>query len=272
VSPGLAQRLRRTELRGMSTDDLSLPYRSIYIVVPPQAELEVFNGQTGMHKLHGMYITESRGPDQRQWYIMAIGASKDSSDPLDDALIYFRMDLPTGQSLNDAIVSNDKSLDEIERQAPSHTSYKSDIQYIQSAWRDLFSWAMTCVVYSTWPEADRFEVIENPEVRKALEKMKKHPKGSRQYEKARELVRTQNAQRRTVLGRNFTEWQEPLQPQETPGTGSGKALLVRTLVPGHFQRYWYGKRGSQEQKWKFKEPFWRGPEDQPETTSVHVLR
>ena len=287
VSPGLGQRLQHTELRGLMVEDLALPYRSVYLIVPRQVGLETFNVETGMHPLHGMYITESREDGSyskpgdppvpgtegnRSWHFLAVGASKNSADPLDDSLVYFRTDLAAGQSLDDAITYNDKHLENLNSRVLDHTTFKTDIQYLKTAWRQLFSWALNCMVYATWPEADRFEVVENPEVRKALEKMQKHPKGSHQYEKAREIARTQQAQRRIVLGRSFTEWQEPAQPPETHGTGSGSPLLVRTKVPGHWQRYWYGKKGHQEQRWKLKEPYWKNPEGSPEVPSVHVLR
>jgi hypothetical protein len=53
---------------------------------------------------------------------------------------------------------------------------------------------------------------------------------------------------------------------EHKAKGGGKALMVRTLVSGHWQRFATGE-GRKDRTWKFRVPFWRGPDGSPQAES-----
>lgn len=270
VSPGLGQRLAHTELRGLTTDDLKLPYRSVYLVVPKEAGLKIQDAQTGVHRMVGAYITEVNMDGVRQWNIMAIGEEKEVNGNggfMDDSLLSFVFDLEEGASLTDALDTSDKKFYEFARK---HRFSDTEFLAVKTQWRDIFAWSMNAIIYATWPDADRFDVVCNPEYRKAQEKMKKHPKGSHQYEKAIAIVRSQDAKHRILLGRNLSEWIEPTDTHHSEGQGTGKPLSVRTRVPGHWKRVVFGQ-GRAQRRWQFIEPYWRGPELGAERDSVHVL-
>lgn len=67
VSPGLAQRLLLTELRGLRCGDLRLPYRALYIEIDPALGFEIPNRITGNHPVYGAYVVE----DKNRWLFFA---------------------------------------------------------------------------------------------------------------------------------------------------------------------------------------------------------
>lgn len=262
VSPGLAERLANTEVRGLTTDDVRLPYSNIYLVVPPEAGLKVSHIETGDHPCNGFYVTEDlHGTHGRTWRLMALGASKNPDNPWDDALFHFSMTLAPGQDLDEALFQFE------ERQSLDETDSRSQQSrdFYRKSWRPLFRFVLNAVLYITWPDARKEYVVGNPEARRLTEQMKKHPKGSGKYERARERLNSLQQQRRIYLGRGV----EPLEENRGEGTSRGP-VTIRTLVAGHWKAQPYGpKRALRKTIWI--EPFWRGPLDLPEVKVVHVL-
>lgn len=258
LSLGLAERLLKTELRGLSTEDLRLPYRNIYLVIPAELGLKLMNEQTGEHDLEGVYITEYERNGVRRWKMLFWGPpNAQSAHEFDDTIFHFAVELPTETTL-------DKALDDSEMfrgSALNPGTPKAKAYYLEQ-WRRLFQLVMNAVVYCTWPDAELREV-RSAEFLRLQEQMQKHPKGSRKHERAREKLRETPQQRRIVLGQSVRRL-------EAAATQGGASQLVRTLVSGHWQRFAYGP-GKTQRKWGWREPFWRGPEEGPESNPRRVL-
>jgi hypothetical protein len=258
LSLGLAERLLKTELRGLGTDDLRLPFQNVYLVIPAELGLKLMNEKTGEHDLEGVYITEYMRKGMRRWKLLFWGPPNAQSEhEFDDTIFHFSVELPAEATL-------DKALDDSElfRGSIYNPGTPAAKAYYLDQWRRLFQLVMNAVVYCTWPDAELREV-RNAEFLRLQEQLRKHPKGSHKYERTREKLRETPQQRRVVLGPSVTRL-------ETLASQGGASPLVRTLVSGHWQRFAYGP-GKMQRKWGWREPFWRGPEEGPESNPRRVL-
>lgn len=262
VSSGLGDRLAHTEVRGLTTDDIRLPFPNIYIIVPPEAGLKISHRASGEHVCNGFYVTEDmNGGRGRTWRLLAMGASNNAEDPFDDALFHFSMTLPEGQDLDETLMQQE------ERSSITATKARAESSrdFYRKTWRDLFRFVLNVVLYITYPDARKEYVIGNSEARRLIEQMGKHPKGSNKYERARERLKEIQQQRRVYLGRGL----EPLTESDGVGTPHGP-LTIRVRVQGHWKSQPYGPNNSLR-KIIWREPFWRGPLDGPEVKTVRVL-
>ena len=258
LSLGLGERLLKTDLHGLDTEDLRLPYRNIYLVIPAELGLKLINEKTGQHDLEGVYITEYERKGQRIWKLLFWGPPNENSEhEFDDTLFHFSVDLPAGKSL-------DEALDQSEHFRGSALNVGTDTAkaYYLDQWRVLFRLVMNAVVYCTWPDAELRET-QNAEFARLQEQLRKHPKGSHKYERTREKLRQTPQQRRVVLGPTVKRF-------EASAHAGGASPLVRTLVSGHWQRFAHGP-GKTLRKWGWREPFWRGPEEAAESNPRRVL-
>lgn len=255
LSLGLAERLLVTELRGLETNDLRLPYRSIYIVIPAELGLTLINESTGEHSLAGVYVTEYEREGLKKWKLLFWGPpNAQSVNEYDDTLFHFTVSLPVGQSLDEALDFSEY------RKVVGPRSTAISEKYYHEKWRPLFKLVMNTVVYCTWPDAE-FREVQNPEFVRLQEQMKKHPKGSNKYERTRDRLRETLQQRRIVLGTSLPRFER---------AHEGSPMTVRVLVSGHWKRQVYGE-GRALRKWIFIQPFWRGPDDASESNPRRVL-
>lgn len=260
VSPGLAERLMQTQLRGLKTDDLQLPYPSIYVMVPPDTGLRVWNYSTKWHPVEGVYVTEAVDPDYgRVWRFLVVGPSKNPKSEFDDALFYFTVPLLAGKVL-------DEALEEEHKRVFTRYMEREVIREYGNEWLILFRWVLNVVVYSTYPDARREEVIANPEARKLTEQLKRHPKGSNKHDRTRNALRGLEPMRRTVLGKGIERWS-----LEARGLSvTGRTLNVRVLVQGHWRNQAHGPQLSLR-KLMWINPFWRGPDVEEDLNKVHYV-
>lgn len=287
---GLAWKLAHTELRNLKTDDLRLPYESVYIEVPKTARLKVYNNDTGWHRCIGMYITEDTFPLKphrldhqtvlpyehvdgfRSWRIMAVGESKGIIDhgdglvELDDALTYFRIPLVPGESLEDMVKAAGAEMEETKREA-EHLGWRN----MDDEWKRLFRWAMNAMLYVTWTEPGE-NWIGNKEARLLWSRMRKM-KGKTAKAKRSKLQKKLNQidpQKRIILGSKVVVDRNVMR-EGAPGNGEGTPVSVRTRVSGHWRNQAHGP-GRTQRKLIWIEPFWRGPEDGPIVTPTHEMR
>jgi hypothetical protein len=255
LSLGLGERLLKTELHGLNTEDLRLPFRSIYLVIPSELGLKLVNEVTGEHDLEGVYITEYEHEGVRKWKFLFWGPpNANGKNEFDDTIFHFSVELPEGLTLEQAIENSEA----FRRGVGTQLSAKFYLDH----WRQLFTLVMNAVVYCTWPDAELRET-QNGDWLRLQEQLRKHPKGSHKYERTREKLRQTPQQRRIVLGPTVKRF-------EGASHGGGGSLLVRTLVSGHWKRQVHGE-GRLLRKWIFVSPFWRGPEEGPESNPRRVL-
>ncbi|MCY1003916.1 hypothetical protein OWM54_42910 [Myxococcus sp. MISCRS1] len=243
VAPGLAQRLRHTELRGLTTDDLHLPHLCLLLRVPLEAELTLPDGDGSLLPVTGMLLAEEPEP-ARCWRICVEARRPDGIRTLN----LFSVGLAEGRTLEEAL--------------SEHTAKTGEST--RGEWRSLWDWAMNVVLYST-NDGLREEVWGNREARQLRDRLEKLPKGEKR-DKLRGKLREMDPQRRVILGRSV-----PL--LDTPGapTSTAAPLLVRVRVSGHWRRQPHGPgRGERKKIWV--QPYWRGPDDgtAPGMSTHHV--
>jgi hypothetical protein len=282
VSDGLAIKLRNTELRGLTCDELRLPYEAIFIVVPKAASLKCYNTETNFHDVEAIYVVEDRDyKGNRSWRIMIVGHDKGMEENsasskemrqlhgrLDrhpyyrnDAVVFFRLELPAGDLVSDALsVAHAQYTEEKAR-----ATWGKQIDL----WQPLFSWVMNVVLYATHTEPGKHWIVDK-QARQLWERAQKKPKGS----KARKKVLDQYSKSRKtavkLLGQHITIDRQLYQLTEK-SQGQGKPLNVRFRVEGHWRKQRYGK-GLKEVKTIWIEPFWKGPTDGVEVAPSHILK
>jgi hypothetical protein len=274
VSPGLALNLSLTELRGLTTDLLHLPFEAVYIEVPEEADLFIHNVETDWHRCVGIYCVEDPADQDgdRAWRIMAVGESKGYGQQANhegmllanDALVHFRIKLPPGQKLDDVITS---AIAQVKRDV---ATVSPNFHGMVDEWPQVFRWLMNVIIYATWPDVEPVAVWANDEARKLWQKVQRGPSNARHVRKARKKLSTLDPQKRTVLGHTIV-LDRKLPRRSGPGTGRGDELAVRQRVAGHLKKVWYGE-GKREWRIQRIDPYWRGPEQGEVTNSTRRLK
>lgn len=258
VSPGLAEQLHHTELRGLQADDLSLPHKSIYLKVPPAADLKVWNDLSDWHKVVGIYITEDEGDEVPSWRFLVCGEPKPKEifpgyfDD-NDALVYFEVDLPPGLPLDEAIARNKKRTEEVveEMRIKDEDSFRNN----EKIWEGIFRWAMNVVLYQALDGAEQEDVITNKEVRQLRDRIEKLPPKSKKRTKLSGRLRGKQAMHHTILGKSLA----------TTSRG-GWELRIGIRVRGHWRNQPHGP-GRMYRRLQWIEPFWKGP---PLAATAHL--
>jgi hypothetical protein len=257
LSSGLADKLRHTEIRGLNTDDLRLPYPSIYIVFPSTLDLKLENQVSGTHEIGGVYVTETVSVGVRSWKLLFWGPPHPgATSRFDDALFHFTVLLPPATELSDALSSTGSLTNPV----TEHSR-----KFYDAFWRPLFQLVMNSIVYATWPNAELLPA-SNPKWVRLSEQLQKHPKGGNKYERVRAELKTVLPQKRTILGPSVRE----LGRASDDSANTGTSPSVRTLVTGHWKRQPYGPQSSLR-KWTWLEPHWRGLEHETEINARRVL-
>jgi hypothetical protein len=261
MSPGLADRLLHTELRGVDAEDLRLPYPAVYMIIPTHLQFKINVYDTGWHEVDGVYITEdnklifsdttSADTPPRGWRIMLVGKSK-NEDILDDALFFFTVPMPEGQKIDDCL---DAALGKW-----AHENHGQDIAIIRSIFRLL----MNAILYATSSEAEVFPYIRDKETRQLIERMKKAKGGKK--DKIKQQLKGKSRQEVILLGRNIKGFDDTSEGLDR----TGRPLEVRVRVAGHWRHYWVGQ-GRSERVRRWIQPFWRGPQDGLPINPVHRL-
>jgi hypothetical protein len=264
VSPGLSDRLLATELRGLSTDDLRLPFRNIFVSTPSRDEVQIYNDQTEWHRVEGFYVTEDKTAAGRLWRFMFVGSSKNPDKPDDDALVHFGVALPGGISLEEALRR------ERERHGALITTREKSPgfnAFFLSNWERLFKYAMNIIVYATTPDINLEHVDLNKEFRQIRDRVQKLPKNSQKREDLKKKLREMDPRHRILLGRGIPPWTN----EERGLDREGRTVTVRVQVQGHWKNQPYGPKSSLRKR-LFVSPYWRGPELGDVSTPIHVLK
>lgn len=245
ISDGLAHSLILTELRGLRTDDVMLPYKTIFIDFPKNIKYQI-NG----NRIEGVYIIECEYNNNRIWHFNFTTTVTSTEG---HGLYGYTLILSSGSKFSDII--NEKQFNEL-------TNFEG---------RDeLVNWIINVIVYATWADAEVEHIILNNEARKLWNKIQKKPSGpkrsklSSQFNKLDPKKRILLGKSISIINRNKVEYLTDDEPDE------GQKLNVRTLVQGHWRHYWVGKgRRYRERKWI--KPHWRGSKDAPISLSTHAL-
>ena len=285
VSPELGERLLHTELRGVTSEDLRLPYEAVYIQIPPAVNVKVWNQQTGWHRAIGCYVVEENymdaedryeleGVDTRKkhrgWRLMMVGENKtDRGLKGDDALSFFRVLLADGTKLDDVIKC---CYQDIKRETVNKWSTWTDA--MTTDWEQQFRWVMNVILYATWEEpGEHWE--DNTELRRLWDRARKAPKGSTKRKRLNERARGLPSQPRIKLGQKLvvdrTRNKSPEKSLEKSGEPS-RIRYVKTRVPGHWKAVAHGPKHSlRRQQWI--QPYWRNKDaEEAQEQPKHELR
>lgn len=247
VTDALNERLEATELKGLYTGDIRLPFPSIQIFAPKSISLQVYNEQSKFHRFHSVYVTEAMAPKGREWRILSVGVAKGrcpTGDP-DDAIHFFNLPLPEGMTLDDAIVAENEVLEDYLRYA---CLSDENLKAWRNEWRRIFRWVLNVVMYATSSDVRSLFSPEVEEVRRTLKRRKKGEKRTRAQAQWRQLGN------RIILGHDL----EPI-----PRDRSRK----QQLISGHFKNQACGVRW-QDHKRIFIEPHYRNVDaDEVSTTT-----
>ncbi len=93
VGPMLQQLLEMTSLQDVDLADVRMPYAAFYVALP-DTEYKVHHGDSGQHRLEGVYVTNWEIRGARYLHMVVWGAPHPGRPPWDDALFHFvfRMD------------------------------------------------------------------------------------------------------------------------------------------------------------------------------------
>jgi hypothetical protein len=272
-SPGLAQQLLLTELRGIKGRDLQLPFPTVYLEVPEQLGFKTISIQTGWHPVTGAYVAADEHEGMRGLRLL-LTARGITDDVHDDALSHFFMPLfddePIAKTLADVFTSVQIPKDQrAERNLPQDDE---GMEREAHMWVDCFRWVMNLLFYTTSPVAEREHIEANPAARKLWQRIQKMP-SARNKKRAKLVVEHKKLpkQPRIVLGRSVKLNRTMPTAVDEVSAASRSELKVRTLVSGHWQRFASGK-GRTERVWKFRAPFWRGSSEAPKAeVTAHKL-
>jgi len=276
VSEGLATLLALTELRGLKCEDMKLPHPCVYLELPEQLGFRIRNVVSGWHRAEGLYISEDARDSGRKagviaaepdggrcWRVCVVGAPNDTAThALDDALVYFTIPLVEGWNTDDSLK---ELVSRVHGNSTSDPGLNVETEESIAQWLAIFRWSLNVMVYATTPDADHETIRANPDAESIWRRIQKMPKSSKRDE-LRAKLKGMDQQERTLLGRSVKLTPALRSMAEYKANGGGKALLVRTLVSGHWQRFATGE-GRKDRTWKFRSPFWRGPEGAPEADS-----
>lgn len=243
-SPDLAWQLLHTELRGLTTDDITLPFPSLYIDVPPGPGLEMKQDDGARVPVSGVFVTTM----DMGWNVMLFGGLE--SGNLQD-VVFNNFSVPTGFS-----ITIDDAIDGVVRHATSLTAERrrrlgldSDIA---SEWALVLRWIFNLVFYVTHADTADLEHVEANAAAAALwRRANNAPAGSKKRRRLFDELKTLERRPRIVVGRRVVC--DPDMRARVPGAKTA-ALAVRTLVAGHYQRY-HTRQGV---VWRHKQPYWKG--------------
>ena len=281
VSPGLAEQLSETELRGVMADDLRLPYEALYVVVPARAGLRVYNQMTGWHRCVGLYLAEdpdlnrsegvklhgkwgADGKPVRGWRVMAIGDDRGELTKGDDAVVYFNIPFPDGESLDSIlewVEGNFQAMTEDHREV-------TGIDKMAEEWRRIFKWAMNVALYVTHIEPGERWMM-NTEAQRLWDRIQKLPKKSGKRQKLKARFQSLDPRYRMVIGKSITVKRGVTRGEGQSSKGR-KLLHTKTRVAGHWRRVAHGA-GRALRTWKWIAPYWKF-KDGIELSKSHMVK
>lgn len=258
VREGLLERLKLTTTKGLELDDLKLPYPTVWFQFP-RGSIRFRNINNTLFDLTGVFLREYTRKGRKCIDLAFYGRRSFSDQP--EALITTLQTPLTVDWVQNIASIDHLSLDgKVIRTAGGDDTAWSFDGFLGTFWELL----VNVIMYATWPVEGTVEEVEhNPEVRKLKEQLKKHPAGYKRQRTADKL-RKAMPHRRFVLGANVDATSE----------AEGSPLETRTLVHGHWQRFRVGPGRPNERtdiKWRYRAPFWRGPQDAPESNKRHLL-
>jgi hypothetical protein len=277
VTPDLEWGLRNTEVKGFQCDNLRLPYPCVYVQLP--RDMKIWNQDTGLHDADGAYIVEYESvldeydyaKGTRLWLVCMCGKSKDPDKPFDDAVSYYRIALPEGKSIEEAVRRAREHMIADTEHSPHFRI--EDFRLMESTIFSAFRYVMNVMIYATRKD-DRVFCDASPQYEALKQRMLK-AKGKKR-EKLKKRLRDLEERPRVLLGGklytgNRLRKEAADAAAEGAGVANGRTIQVRFLVSGHYREQACGV-GRKDRKTIWIEPHWKGPELAPLTERTREVR
>jgi hypothetical protein len=231
LAEALALRLAATELRGVRSEDVRLPFHAFAAVLPDQF-VQVWNDQTGWHDGTLLVVAEGYWAPDHRWESVIHGRrivfgiygepNENSANPQDDALITFSVPFADGTALGETISAH---------QAPEGPAFRvhdgTELSWADSM-RHWTHFVANLALYLSSPDND-CEHKWAPDIRRLADKKDKV---------SRERSRRLKSQRTYIVGHRLR-----LAPGEREALRSGDRASVayQSLVRGHWRNQAYGE-------------------------------
>jgi len=271
VSPSLRWRLENTRLKGLSANDLKLPYNAIYVSLPPIYEIS--GGDTGKHKSDGCYIIGDKINDNiTKWRIILVGKENENSKyEQDDAIYHWSLSFHKNKTVDECV---NESLEVVKNNiykdpTSSGVKEKEINNFMKNNIIKLTNYVINVVLYATMSDVDVMIVQADPEYQRLFDRAMKLDKKSKKRKNLLKKANDIGHRPRIMLGGNI--YIDRSKEQTESGNKGIRKIKVRTLVSGHWRNQAKGK-GRMERERIWIEPFWRGPEFAPVTEKTHVMR
>lgn len=250
ITKSLAEKLKATQIKGLLTDDIKLPYKSIYISLPEDFSMSfwIMPGQSGSNNAWGIYVTEDPGDGSYSRTLRFNVSSKPEAVNYNGELLYddntsfCRIYLEPGKLLEQAII--DSMID-----APSEES--------KNTWKNILHWTTNLILYITWYNpGEHWE--RNVEAKQLWERIQKLPKG---IKRSKLLERYKNIDKQSwkmIDESKSTVIQRRSLNEDTKNFNTKILDLPGTWkeISGFWRRQRFGKN-LEQQRQQWIEPHWR---------------
>jgi len=237
LEPDITLMLSNTDIKGVIGNQLRTPYQEQLFVLPEnQTLLELYNPDTGYHRLSEIYVSYLDG----ELRLMAVGAANGNSiDEHDDTFAYFRFVITGDQDLKAQITA------QIDHHSKDSLLVLSGGVHNLDKAAYLFNFILNTLLYVCSPDAETYYEGWADVDRKISKLSGKAKKAAISKLKARHHFL------KIRLGANVKLTAEQRQYYASGSTSK------RTLVMGHWMHYHIGV-GRTEIVLKWRQPFWRG--------------
>lgn len=244
VSPGLAERLRATELHGVTGDMVRLPFESIAVVVPD--ELEDVAEVIFLTIRPANSVTNVRTDELIMDPVLSMVAYGRDGTDINTFTVSPRLN---GGDIRDALAECLRNYENDDR--------STTLDAVRERVRRLFWWVLNVCLYITHAGAELEPKHPDADAERSWWVINAESGAKRRQR----LLNLYNAKfrQRIYLGRTV----QPL------GLGTRGPISVQTLVAGHWRNQPWGK-GRLERRLTWIEPFWRGPRDAPMSNPIRV--
>jgi hypothetical protein len=255
VHPNIANEFRDSQFKNVNCDDLRLPYDSIVIAVPPEANLKIhghINGENeGYHPVTEIYVSEHSMQyafdcNKKGWiqyktitrcWTMHIVSNIDE-ETLNLPHISLTLTLAEGVPVERVLACDDVG---------GKRCIDTDI------FSQVFRWVMNVVMYATWPEIPHQRFNADRRTHKLYERLPAKPS----KKKGRKQKHQRNRQIVVLGGEAIIDRSSPHSMHWREGPQIEVAFVNKVKIPRHWQGYWCGT-GRKIKKFIWKDHYYKG--------------
>ena len=277
IAPGLAELLIKTSVGRLPMEMLKLPFPSFYLDLPESLDLYMYSLDGCKYPIAGVLVTQApAGEDTQGVAQLSIAMlAGDSPEKEGVASATFALHLPQdadslresagrviermSELLSTGAIRLTLATDQFKTPAQFRKQYKKDITR-------MINLVANAVLYITCENA---EISQLASPRAQLEKKINRAGPSKRSKLKRKLERT-SALEQYLLGGSIVIERGAKEEAEYQ-TGTGRKVIVRHMVAGHWRNQAYGP-GQSLRKLTWIAPHYRGPEGAEEIIRKHILR